>query len=172
MLHLLGSVFIMGGMIGLGMHYLEKEKQRMVMLETWEYITELYLNEITYKKQPLSLASIEIGKKIKGSQGEILIKIGEKLENGQEDSFGDIWEKEWKNKVREMVLSKEEKEMVLQFQVFTGYENEEIQRNMIQLQQEKWKKIRERVQAESKEKKKIVVLLSFSVGMLIVLILL
>ena len=53
-----------------------------------------------------------------------------------------------------------------------GYENEEIQRNMIQLQQEKWKKIRERVQAESKEKKKIVVLLSFSVGMLIVLILL
>ena len=64
MLQFLGILFIMGGILGLGNHYLEKEKQRILRLETWEYITELYISEIKYKKQPLFLASIEIGKKI------------------------------------------------------------------------------------------------------------
>ena len=172
MLQLLGGVLIISGMLGLGMSYLEKEKQRIATLEKWEYITELYVNEILFKKQPLSLASMEIGKKIRGIEGKVLHSIGEKLQNGQEDFFADIWKKEWKNSRKEMVLSKEEMELILQFQSFTGFENEEIQKKMILVQQEKWKKIRERVQEENREKKKIVMLLSFSVGMLIVLILL
>ena len=46
MLQLLGGVLVIGGMLGLGMSYLEKEKQRIATLEKWEYITELYVNEM------------------------------------------------------------------------------------------------------------------------------
>ena len=172
MLHLLGAVLVVIGMVGFGMSYLERERQRISLLEKWEYIMELYLNEIIYKKQPLSLASIEVGRKIQGCEGEVLRRIGEKLGNGMEDFFSEVWKKEWKNILKELELSKEEKELVIQFQTFTGFENEEIQKNMILVQQEKWKKIRERAQDENREKKKIILVLSFSVGMLIVLILL
>ena len=60
----------------------------------------------------------------------------------------------------------------MQFQTFTGFDNEEIQKKMIVLQQEKWKKIREIVQEENRQKKKIIWMLSFSAGMLIILVLL
>lgn len=172
MLCLLGSICILGGTVGLGIHYVEKEKQRIQGLEKWEYITELYISEITYKKQPLSLASIEVGKKIQGTEGEILCLIGEKLRSGQEDFFSDIWKKEWKCALKKINLTKEEKDLVMDFQIFTGFENEEVQKKMIMVQQEKWKKIRERVQEESREKKRITLLLSLFTGILMVLILL
>lgn len=158
-------------MFGLGSAYLEKEKQRISTLEKWEYIMELYVNEIIYKKQPLALASMEIGRKVKGREGEVLHNIGEKLQNGQEDFFAEQWKKEWLKSLEAIVLAKEEKELIMQFQIFTGFENEETQKKMIILQQEKWKKIREKVQKEYQEKKKMVLLFSFSAGALIILFL-
>jgi len=62
--------------------------------------------------------------------------------------------------------------MVLDFSIFIGFENQEMQEKMLVSQREKWKKVRERVQEESREKRKIIMLLSFSTGVLIVLILL
>ena len=172
MLHLLGIFFIIGGMTGLGLHYLEKERQRISIMEKWEYIIELYISEITYKKQPLSMASIEIGKKVSGPEGEILVSIGEKAGNGLEDSFSEVWKKEWKKQLGNFSLRREEKSMILDFSAFTGFENEKVQRKLIETQQEKWKTLRERVQEESREKKKVILLLSFSAGVLIVLLLL
>lgn len=172
MLYLLGSLFIIGGTTGLGLSYIEREKQRIMLLEKWEYITELFLSEITYKKQPLSLASIEIGRKILGIEGEVLRNIGEQIKNGREDSFAGLWKKEWKKYLKKICLSKEEKNMILDFSIFTGFENEEIQQKMILVQQEKWKRVRVKVQEENTEKKKVILVLSFTAGMLIVLMLL
>lgn len=172
MLHLLGIIFIIGGMTGLGISYLEKEKQRINLLETWEYISEMYISEISYKKQMLSLASIEIGKKVQGMEGRVLVNIGEKLSERQEDFFQKIWQQEWKKVLKECVLRKEEKNMILDFSLFTGFESEDIQMKMIENQREKFKRIRELAQEENKEKKKVILVLSFSAGMLLVLILL
>ena len=79
MLHVLGILLVISGTLGLGMRYLDKERQRVCFLEKWEYITELFISEVTYHKQPLSLASIEIGKKIGGMEGGTLKRIGERI---------------------------------------------------------------------------------------------
>lgn len=172
MLQVLGSLFIIMGTLGLGIRYLDKERQRVHFLEKWEYITELFISEVTYHKQPLSLASIEIGKKIGGTEGERLKIIGERIRDGDQHSFSEIWNKEWSGALKKIPLKREEKIMVLEFSVFIGFENQEMQEKMLISQREKWKKVRERAQEEGQEKRKIVMLLSFSIGILIVLILL
>ena len=80
MLQILGAIMIIGGVIGLGYDYAEKEQRKIVFAETWEYIMYMFLSEITYKKQPLSLACKEIGEKTEGEEGRFLKAISERAE--------------------------------------------------------------------------------------------
>lgn len=171
MLRLLGVILILGGMWGVGARYLEREKNRIQLLEKWEYIFSLLESEITYKKQPLSLAGREIGIKVKGEEGKILQKISEEIENGQGESFFYIWQEQWEDYLKKSNLAREEQDTIRDFSTFIGYEEEKLQNEMISMQKEKIKAFRIRVQEENREKQRIVLLLSSCGGILLVLVL-
>lgn len=172
MFQILGAFLVIAGMTGLGFSYMERLQERVRLLQRWEYIFRLFQSEVSYKKQPLSLASFDIGDKIKGREGEILKEIGEKLDSGQEGSFPMIWEEQWKNYLKASSLSSEEKEEIIGFASFTGFEEEELQHNMLQIQKNKMEKFGKEVQQESKEKRRVVILISSCIGIFLVLLLL
>ena len=63
------------------------------------------------------------------------------------------------------------KQLIKEFGVLTGFEDEMIQKRMIEEQKEKWKSKRVILLKEHRERKRIVLLLSSCLGIVMVLIL-
>ncbi len=171
MLQLLGSCMILLGTIGIGVTYIERQQKIIGVIETWEHIMQMFLSEITYKKQPLSLACYEIGERIGGKEGKCLKRISERMQNKQREHFFMIWDEECLKYGKEDKFTEEVMLLLKEFGVMTGFEDEEIQKRMIEEQKEKWKNLRLRKQEEHRERKKLVGVLSTCLGLMIVLIL-
>lgn len=171
MLQLLGSVMIIFGVLGIGYGYIEKENKILCVIETWEHIMQMFISEITYKKQPLSLASNEVGEKIGGKEGICLKRISERMQERIRESFFTIWQEECLKYCKEEKVPEEEMRLIQEFGRLTGFEDEEIQKRMIEGQREKWKNLRLRKQEEYQERKRLILILSSCMGLMIVLIL-
>lgn len=170
-MQILGALFIIFGGLGVGYGYAEKERKKIALIEKWECIMYLFLSEITYKKQPLCLACREIGERTEGEEGIFLKHIGERMEERKAKGFGSIWQEECIRYFNREKISEEEQVLLLEFGVLTGFEDEDMQKKMIEKQGEKWKKIRLQKQEEYQERKRLAMILSSCVGIMIVLIL-
>ncbi|MGN0306413.1 MAG: stage III sporulation protein AB [Lachnospiraceae bacterium] len=171
MLNLLGGILVIGGMTGFGFLYLEKEQKRVEELQRLAYLFKLLKSEITFKKQPLPYACRDSGEKIKEKEGELLEKIAEEMEEGGR-SFQEIWRGRWKEQLKASALLEAEKQKVLGFSSFVGYEEEALQKNMMECQIEEFTLLADKVREELEKKKRVVLLLSSCMGILFVLILL
>ena len=168
---ILGALFIIIGGLGVGYGYVEKERNRIAFVEKWECIMYLFLSEITYKKQPLCLACQEIGEKTGGEEGIFLKHIGERMEERKGKGFCSIWQEECVRYFQREKMPKEEQLLLQEFGMLTGFEDENMQKKMIEEQARKWKKIRWQKQEEYQERKRLAMILSSCVGIMIVLIL-
>lgn len=171
MLQLLGCVLILIGSIGIGYAYIEKEQKIIGVTQTWEHMMQMFISEITYKKQPLSLACCEIGEKIGGKEGEYLKRIAHRMQDKGRNTFEKIWCMEWQNYYKEEKITVEIKKLIKEFGILTGFEDEMIQKKMIEEQLEKWKSMRIKMQQEHGERKRLILLLSSGLGVITVLIL-
>ncbi|MBQ9990773.1 MAG: stage III sporulation protein AB [Lachnospiraceae bacterium] len=172
MLDLLGSILIIGGMTGLGILYLEKERQQMGELEQFSYLFRLLKSEISFKKQPLPFACRCAGEKIKGEKGRILKEIAGEMDGGSGRSFSQLWKEKWGSFLQTSCLTCEEQQRVVDFSAFVGYEEESMQENMMEHQIEEFRRLAERKREELEKKKRVVMLLCSCIGILFVLILL
>lgn len=171
MLQILGAVMIILGGMGIGYGYVEKERYRIRITEKWECIMHMFISEITYKKQPLSFACNEIGEKIGGKEGNVLKKVSDRMLDKETEGFFTIWQNECLKYCKEEKIKEEEQTLILEFSVLTGFEDENVQKKMIEEQKEKWKNMRLRKQEEYRERKRLILLLSSCMGIMIVLIL-
>lgn len=171
MLQLLGACMILLGSMGIGYSYIEKERRIIGVMEIWEYIMQMFISEITYKKQPLSFACYVIGEKVGGEEGSYLKNVAERMKEKKKLGFGDIWEAEFQKYSEKKRITGELQIVLKEFGILSGFEDEEIQKRMIEGQKEKWKNLRERKQKEHQERKRLITTLSFSMGLMLVLIL-
>ena len=171
MLQMLGACMFILGVTGAGYQYVEKEEKIIRVIERWEHMMQMFISEITYKKQPLALACYEIGEKM-GEEEEIFLKeISLQMQKRDRSVFKEIWENELVRYWKEKRIDKETKELMKEFGVLTGFEDERVQKKMIEEQKEKWKGKRLKLQKEHEERKRIILLLSSCLGILMVLIL-
>lgn len=171
MLQMLGAAMIILGGIGIGYSYIEKEKQIIHILETWECIMQMFASEIAYKKQPLSFACDEIGERVGGMEGGMLRSVSKRIQERNRPAFLPLWQEECFNYCNQVKLDEEERNLLLNFGILTGFEDENIQKLMIEEQKEKWKNIRLRKQERHQERKKLILILSSCMGIMTVLIL-
>lgn len=171
MLQMLGSCMILLGTMGIGYRYIQKEDKIICVIETWERIMQMFISEITYKKQPIAFACYEIGEKTGREEGKCLRAVAERMCSKQRESFGRIWEEECRKYSKKEKIPKEIKENLSEFGVLTGFEDEEIQKRMIEELVEKWKKLRVRKQKEHQERKRLIWILSSCMGIMLILIL-
>lgn len=171
MLQLLGACMIVLGSCGLGYAYIEKERKIICVIEKWEQMMQMFISEITYKKQTLTLACFEIGEKVRGKEGTCLLRISRRMEERQGESFRNIWNEECVRYCKEERIPTEEQLLIREFGVLTGFEDEEVQKTMIAEQSQKWKNIRIRKEKEHLERKRLILILSSCMGLMLVLIL-
>ncbi len=171
MLQMLGACLLILGSIGIGYLYIQEEIKIIHVIETWEHIMQMFISEITYKKQPLDLACYEIGEKIGNDEGECLNRISLLMQKNERLCFKEIWEQEWCGYCEKKKMKTDLKQLIKEFGVLTGFEDEMIQKRMIEEQKEKWKSKRVILLKEHRERKRIVLLLSSCLGIVMVLIL-
>ena len=171
MLQVLGAFMIVLGGIGFGYCYSEEERKKIAFVEKWEYIMYIFSSEIIYKKQPLSLACKEIGEKTGGKEGEFLKNVSARMQKRRKEGFDSIWQEECIGYFSREKIPAEEEILIREFGILTGFEDENIQKKMIEEQAGKWKKLRLQKQEEYQERKRLVMILSSCIGIMIVLIL-
>lgn len=172
MLRLLGVLFIFMGSFGYGLTYREQCRKRCEELINLELIFKILQSEITYKKQPLPSACREIGTRLGGREGKTLLEISQEMESGKGRAFGEVWEEKWTSYGEGSYLEQQEKEILLGFSSFAGYADENMQQEILKQHEETISRIRKGVEEESREKKKLVMTLSLSVGALLTILLL
>ncbi|MBQ3105688.1 MAG: stage III sporulation protein AB [Lachnospiraceae bacterium] len=172
MLYFLGIFCIMTGAFGYGKAYMYRQKSHVLLLYRMESIFRLMQSEITYKKQSLPQACLEIGKRMPEKEGEILTEIGRQAQDGSGRGFREIWKEYWEVYLRDSPLELEERRILLEISQFTGYEDEHIQQEMLERQKERFADIRKRKEDKNREQNKLVMTLSLSAGALLILLLL
>ncbi|MBR4982768.1 MAG: stage III sporulation protein AB [Lachnospiraceae bacterium] len=171
MLQMLGSLMILLGTMGIGYSYIQKEEKIISVIENWEHIMQMFISEITYKKQPLAFACYEIGEKVGKEEGRCLKTVADRMQSKNRESFWIVWEEECRRYSKREKLTEEMKVNLREFGVLTGFEDEEIQKRMIEVQGEKWKSLRIRKQKEHRERKRLIWILSSCMGIMLILVL-
>lgn len=171
MLQMLGACMLILGVTGVGYQYVEKEEKIIRVIERWEHMMQMFISEITYKKQPLALACYEIGEKLGEEEGAYLKEISLQMQKKDSTKFKEIWESKWQKYIEEKGMNEVLRELINEFGILTGFEDETVQKKMIEEQKEKWKGERVKIQKEHRERKRIVLLLSSCLGIIAVLIL-
>ena len=171
MLQMLGACMVFCGCLGIGYEIIRKNKEILRIMETWEYILQMFVSEIIYKRQTLGYACFEIGEKVGGREGALLERIHGRINEKQSGHFCQIWEEECIKYCKEVGMPAQEIELIKEFGKMTGFDDGEVHKKMIEMQIEKWRNERVRKQEELLERKKIILTLSSCIGMMIILIL-
>ena len=171
MLQILGACMIFCGCLGSGYGVIRRKQEVLRIMEAWEYILQMFVSEIMYKKQTLGYACAEIGEKVGGKEGELLEGISRKIRGKQSGCFYKIWEEECAGYCKAAGLSGREVELIKEFGKMTGFEEGKVHEKMIEMQLQKWKAERVRKQEELWERKKLILTLSSCIGMMMILIL-
>ena len=168
---MVGVICILLGALGCGFSYIQRDKDRIIFAQMWENIMEMFLSEISYRKQSLALAGYEIGEKIGGKEGECFQKICLRMQQYVGESFADIWISEWNIYFKERKVQEAEKKLIEEFVLLTGFEDEIIQKKMVEEQIRKWKEMKLNIQKGQQERERIVWAVSLCGGIVLVLIL-
>ncbi|MBR5597888.1 MAG: stage III sporulation protein AB [Lachnospiraceae bacterium] len=171
MLKIAGSICIMLGTSGIGFLYIQKEREKIMFAQMWENIMQMFLSEISYRKQSLAFAGYEIGEKIGGREGECFQRIFERMQQYRGEGFANIWIEEWNLYFKERKLQEEEKKLIEEFAVFTGFEDEVIQIKLVEEQREKWKERKLTIRKGQLERERIVWTISLCAGIVLILVL-
>ena len=169
---LLGTICVISGFIGMGYSYMEKESQKIIFIEMWDYVLSLFLNEIAYKKQSLAYATYEIGQRLEGREGACFRRIYERMQDHNRKAFSEIWMDEWGIYLKGKKNYVKEGSLIREFINITDVEDEVIMVRMIEEQQEKWRHLQMEIANGQQERKKIVWTLSICFGLMLILILL
>lgn len=171
MFHLLGVLLILSGSCGFGIYYCDLEEKRIRIIKDWKNSLQILMKEIDLKKQPLFFALQECKKRIDGEVGQLWEKTWGRMQEEEEDFLG-IWEQEFNLYLKNSLLTKEGKKEIEDFLGFLGYEEKELQIEMLNTKMKEIEKYQINLEEGKGERKKIALMLCSSAGMVLALLLL
>lgn len=171
MLRLLGVVFILGGFWGIGILYCDSEEKRLRIVKDWKSCLQILITEIEIKKQPLCFALQECSKRISGEVGLLWENISTRMLEEKED-FSTIWKEEFSCYLDTTLLSKEGRKQIEDFFCYLGYEEKDLQIEMLREKGAEIERYRKDLETEKGIKKKLSLVISSSAGVVLALLLL
>lgn len=172
MLYLLGAFLVIASCTGLGFVYREQESRRIEELESLCYAFRIIKSEIILKNQPLPYACRTAGSKLEGKEGKILIRIAQTMEAQEGENFSVVWRECWEPYLEDTPLSREEKERILEFGSYNGYEDRRLQTDILEEEVGQLTKQCFKVKEELEKKQKVILMLSSFGGIVLTLLLL
>lgn len=168
MLALLGMTLILSGCFGVGLSLCEKEEQRIRVLEQWIISLGILCNEIKRKGQPLPFAVEECKFH---TVGEVFEFYNEVIKKREEKNLLEVWKEELELYLKKTILNKEGRKTIHSLEGILGYEEEKLQIKMLQMGIENIRNYKTDMEEGKREKQKMMMLLSFAGGIVMVLLL-
>lgn len=168
MLALLGMTLILSGCFGVGLSLCEKEEQRIRVLEQWIISLGILCNEIKRKGQPLPFAVEECKFH---TVGEVFEFYNEVIKKREEKNLLEVWKEELELYLKKTILNKEGRKRIHSLKGILGYEEEKLQIKMLQMGIENIHNYKTDMEEGKREKQKMMMLLSFAGGIVMVLLL-
>ena len=157
--------------IGCSGHLLEKQKQHRDVLQSLISMAELLSGKIRYERQPMEEALLGLNRRYPSPAGNVLGQIADRLSKGTYENLEDVWRQLFFQEQKQLMLTDEELDIVLEMGKNLGYLDAEAQvQHLKSCCQQLGRKLLE-AQRELEEKRKVYRYLGVAVGVMVVLIL-
>lgn len=127
MLRIIGAVFIITGCTGIGFWYRRRFHMALWHLRYMYRIAELFMSEIRYGKAALPECCRQVGTKAQAPYRDALLAIQEGMDGSDGICFADKWREEMGQALVEVPVTKEEKEVFLEFSACSGLADNQMQ---------------------------------------------
>lgn len=171
MLKALGGFMIFAGSLGMGFWYRGQFTGRIKALRLLQTILELLCGEIRYGRGTLPECCGRVASRVPQSCGKALSQISEKMRENGGESFADVFKTCMEGPLKEMPLTKEDREEFFLFVSENGFMDGQMQMRMIDTSRERLEEKSKRLEQENTEKCRMAVGLGAMGGLLIILIL-
>lgn len=130
-LKMLGCILVVAACAGLGADAAFRFRSRLSLLEKLKLMTTHLKGEILYANAPLPEAFDRTGRRSPGSAGTLFTQVSLSLKKETGERFEVIWAREVSEFIKGSVLSRKERERLLQFGEHLGYLDREMQEKTI-----------------------------------------
>lgn len=128
---LIGAVLVVAACAGLGADAAFCFRKRLLLLEKLKLMVTHLKGEILYANAPLPEAFDRTGRRSPGPAGALFTQVSMALRKETGERFEVIWKREAGDFAKGSVLSKKEREQLLQFGEHLGYLDREMQEKTI-----------------------------------------
>lgn len=171
MVKIFGSVLVMAACIGYTNGLMEKQKYHENVLQSLVHILGLLMGEIRYERLPMADAFCRLDKKYNGPAGAVLKQISDKLATVSYENLESVWEEAFHGGQKELMLTDEELDILLDAGKNLGYLDAETQISHLQVCQQRMMQKLDAVRKDIAGKRKVYRYLGVAAGVLVILIL-
>lgn len=171
MLRLIGIIFLVGGSIGMGWSMRDRLKKNLDTLYQIRQIFKMLQNEIIYSRASLPEACRHISEKVNQPYSSAFLAIHEEMNVNSGESFTLIWKKHMNKCIKEISVSAEDKNILLEFGNSIGYLDGTMQAQAIEQYMHRLDVSVSKMEKEMTDKCKVIMSLSVMGGLMIAIIL-
>lgn len=172
MLKIIGVIFCIAGCCGYGLLKISSWNLALKEINQWILLFEKMKSHIRYQRDPLEDICCLMRQDIYGIGGIYVANAGQKAKIQRGLGFERIWKEEMNQWKKESLLSKEIKGLIIHFTDYTGEQDYELQMNFLDLFISNLIRERNVMEKQIQEKKKPVMAISLSGGIMVSLLLL
>lgn len=152
--------------IAMGMRY----RDRLRLLEDLQKMISLLKGEMLYANEPLEEAFFHVGEKKDSPLSPFFLKIAEKMEKREGESFYGMWKQEIEGLDKAIPLSKEDKRQLKDFGENLGYLDSAMQERTILLYQERLEGEITYLREHLREKNRLYASLGIAAGLFLIIV--
>ena len=170
MLKLVGSVLIMAACIGYTGYLLEKQKAHRDVLQALISMLDLLSGKLRYERMTMGEALAGLNKKYHGAVGCVMGRIADRLMAGNCENLESIWRTEFAEAQKELMLTEEEMDIVLETGKNLGYLDVDMQERTLKLYLEQLDLTIDYLRQNQREKCRLYTSLGIMGGMFLVIV--
>lgn len=172
MLKLAGCFLILAGMYGIGWVQCRNMEEHINDLELLHTVFSIVESEVGYNRSILPDGFRKAGERVGGNLGIRLQQMWKRMNDGQGVQFQEIWTDEMEHWLRRSSLKRNERNLISSFAQYIGLTDGYIQTKQLQLIRQELQEAKKLAQEKMGGKKKMVMSVSVTGGLLLMLLLL
>lgn len=172
MLRLLGILTLLMGSSGCAFGIVKERIAYLERCRAWQELFSIMENEIAFQKSSLPEICNRAGTHLSGSQRLFIGRIAQAFQAGGGDTLGEVWRREAKRIFQEEPLKKEMEQEVEKLGGRLCFEDEDMQRKILQDIVNRFLKHQKEQESINKEKNKLTLCAGVMGGLFLALLLL
>lgn len=171
MLKGIGGMMIFSGCLGLGMWYREQLTGRIRALRMLRGVLDLLASQVRYGRATLPECCQNVAVQLEPHFDQAFRNVAARMQENTGVSFAQVFREQLTERLGEMPLTLDDREIFFQFVSETGYTDGQMQLRVMEQSGEQLADTAERLEKESAEKCRMALGLGIMSGLLLILVL-